>query len=654
MNTSSRSRHGSVIAMALIFAILLGLLLFSLVDFGLTERRLNSRHATWTDARYAAESALEYATGEMFNRLKKRAYISPTTMMSSGTPLALPGADFFAGSSIDYSSMEIAGGRFSEPVSVFIPRTATNGMDPLRGKRVLIRNSQIFAKATAVDRATGARITYWCSTTLQDRRPRGLQSLGDYLPDLEIAPGAEMFCYGDFKTAGNLYYQSNKGLSFYAPITCKGQLFWGRKPGSGQSTGGGDVSLVNDDGALVSFKQGGNWVQSSTANFEQLALSLWDGNLLTGAHDVDVPTLPGFDEYTPYDPSNPASNSVHQIIELPIPNNAGAAYNLDIETQKYSVRAGLVISIDANGTVKAYHYVKDPTGKYTRYSSGSGEPDNYRREEVTLPTGMVSTSSMVDQRRDANALKIYNVDVEKLVAAINGSEPTKQIGNFDKDHDWNSIVFVEVASPAMAGVRLQKGSVIPDHGQQSGMIFGTNAPLYVHGNFNADGVLPATQKLMGAPEGNEPPAALVADAITILSNNWNDANSSKSIGNRIPTTTEVSAALIGGIVPTKDNKYSGGFENYPRFLEKWTGVTFGYRGAVVALFDSEIATQAWPGTGTVYDAPTRLWAYNELFAQAEWDPFEGRPYPNRIGFTEYHSEAEYAAALAAARTPPSP
>ncbi len=69
------------------------------------------------------------------------------------------------------------------------------------------------------------------------------------------------------------------------------------------------------------------------------------------------------------------------------------------------------------------------------------------------------------------------------------------------------------------------------------------------------------------------------------------------------------------------------------------------------LFDSENAVQPWGGSN-VYNPPRRLWAYNELFETNQPKLMKQRRYPNRIGFTEYSSQAEFDAAIAAAQAAP--
>jgi hypothetical protein len=66
--------------------------------------------------------------------------------------------------------------------------------------------------------------------------------------------------------------------------------------------------------------------------------------------------------------------------------------------------------------------------------------------------------------------------------------------------------------------------------------------------------------------------------------------------------------------------YGGGLENFPRFLENWSGVTFRYVGSLVSLFESDHSVGLWgnninPGfsNGAYYNAPTRDWSFDIRF-----------------------------------------
>src|SRR5690606_2141787 len=99
---------------------------------------------------------------------------------------------------------------------------------------------------------------------------------------------------------------------------------------------------------------------------------------------------------------------------------------------------------------------------------------------------------------------------------------------------------------------------------------------------------------------------LVGDSITILSTAWNDSNANKAMSHRTASATTVNAAFLAGIVPSDGTYYSGGVENFPRFLENWSGRVFTYNGSMVVMYYSAIATAPWGGSD-VYNAPNRNW-----------------------------------------------
>jgi len=104
----------------------------------------------------------------------------------------------------------------------------------------------------------------------------------------------------------------------------------------------------------------------------------------------------------------------------------------------------------------------------------------------------------------------------------------------------------------------------------------------------------------------------MGDAIVVLSANWND-----SVTNLAPNAsanTTVNAAFLGGIVPTTGASYSGGVENFPRFLETWGGSrNFWYNGSMVALFPSRVATAPWDNGVSYYSPPVRRWTFDRNF-----------------------------------------
>jgi hypothetical protein len=168
---------------------------------------------------------------------------------------------------------------------------------------------------------------------------------------------------------------------------------------------------------------------------------------------------------------------------------------------------------------------------------------------------------------------------------------------------------------SQAGIVLTNGAILPN----LGLSVVTPDPLYIVGNYNVS-TNGASTNLGTFNTSQTYPAAVFSDAVTILSGAWNPANGASGISSRTASSDTVNAALLTGNVPSNGSYYSGGVENFPRFLENWSGQTFTYNGSMVCMFNSQVATAPWPGTGTVYNPPTRNWAFDLNFNNALKQP----------------------------------
>jgi len=191
----------------------------------------------------------------------------------------------------------------------------------------------------------------------------------------------------------------------------------------------------------------------------------------------------------------------------------------------------------------------------------------------------------------------------------------------------NGVIYSSQSSVSgtVSALRLKNAQELP-----AAMTIATNNPLYTFGNFNTS---------------NKKPAALMADAITILSGNWNDGSSGQGINSRVASATQVNACFMTGNTETgaHGQGYNGGLENLPRFLEKWDGVNFTWRGSMVDLWYSRQATGAW-SYGNVYTAPNRDWAFdNDLLNVNNLPP--GTPMINIVQRTKWAQRSADGAVL---------
>ena len=153
------------------------------------------------------------------------------------------------------------------------------------------------------------------------------------------------------------------------------------------------------------------------------------------------------------------------------------------------------------------------------------------------------------------------------------------------------------------GVRLINGEKLPGkydsvtNSKTTGFTLASENGVYVWKNYNVSSVTTTsnttsdkygpqgkTDSITGVDSDDHIPASIVGDAVTILSNNWNDTKSfiyPNDLTKRVATDTQVRFAMIAGDPITGkspseglNGKQNGGLINFKRFLEKWSGRSF--------------------------------------------------------------------------------
>ena len=232
----------------------------------------------------------------------------------------------------------------------------------------------------------------------------------------------------------------------------------------------------------------------------------------------------------------------------------------------------------------------------------SGSFNNFRTVITNTDLALfISTGNSFYDARESKTVKAIDVNIGSLKT---WSETNTSLGRALGLAKQNSIYIVDERTPTagtLGAVRVVNGTLLPTNG----LTVATGRPLYVKGDFNAP-ILGSTNTATARP------ASLVGDAITILSGNWNDANGNSDVSLRLAAPTTINAAFLTGVVETTRGRYSGGMENFPRFLETWgLGNVFTYNGSMVKMFPSLYATNAW--NSGVYVPPKRNWAYDVNF-----------------------------------------
>lgn len=321
-------------------------------------------------------------------------------------------------------------------------------------------------------------------------------------------------------------------------------------------------------------------------------------DILFRRHPLDTRGAPagGVTYQVPKSPHEPAltlpigtantPTAVRQIIEPPPP---GEDPNSPLGRQRYYNQADLILRVRDTE-------VRGTSGSFNGFATPIPQAD--------LAVLITTTNSFVDTR-EGKAVRPIDLDVGALRSwSATNSSLRPALGS----KDLCSVFVMDERTPtpgALGAVRVVNGRYLPPRG----LTVATALPLYVLGHYNQTN----TAHLGTSNTTATVPASLAADAITILSVNWSDANSTNTVSLRKAAPTTVNAALLAGSVETTAGHYSGGMENFPRFLETWGAAnTFTYNGSLVKMFPSRYATNVW-GKPNVYSPPSRNWAFDLNF-----------------------------------------
>ncbi len=387
-----------------------------------------------------------------------------------------------------------------------------------------------------------------------------------YVDPLEIHPGPSFTVTGWVHTNFNLY-TAHDTLTFADKVTYASDWFMNFMPGDGQHS-------------------------------ETPTNPHWLSNL-PPARDIALQPF-GLDSTAIFSTSdsNPNNDSYLELIQPPVSGVADP-----MSSQRYWNQASVAIKVDSGNNLT----IGQPNTNGTITAFNTSNP------LYQMFSGAIITNQTIQDNREAAPIRLVTLDINQIENNTSGLSPTYKASGF------NGIVFIydsSNSSSSRRGVRLINGSKIPSLGLT---VVSPNA-IYVKGDFNTG----------GSPASNNPgdptmpqvsgytraPCAIIGDAVNILSNSWNDSDSSAGLSSRVASNTTINSAILAGIVPTApvggDGTYSGGAENFPRFIEDWSHAVLTYYGSMVELYQSQQSNGKW-GRANVYNPPTRRWYFDPNF-----------------------------------------
>lgn len=718
--------RGSTIVLVTFMSVAIALIAAVLLRYSLSEMRLNRRNAIRVEAQNAAEATLEYAAAELATLFQANRNFSNLTLLA--TPLTAHGRipTLFTNNpnsptSVQPGSITLHVSNISTGFTRRIPDDNQNRFDPLRGQIVTSRNVRLLARATAANPVAGST-TVFSTQTFEVRDSRLFNYAIFYNLRMEFHPGPAMTVWGPVHSNENMHITTDGDLRFYDVVTSAQSIIAaGFNPGrsavrnirfrSGDPVAGTPpVTSVNGHTFGTSTNQ---FIDSLLGerlpgeSFSERASQLYRGSVQDRSMGVVQQNPPGV--------TNPTE--ARAMIEAP---DFSATANPNIEDQKFSRRAGIYIVVDgavATNTTPPNVVVFGSAAAANAYKTSANRSAwlaaNPTRV-ITPPAHLINPTRRMVDNRESRTINMIDINMGVMRNALQADAATPADQKFqvngvdwDANADWTGAVYVEIENPllgfttdstieairqnasdttARPGVGVGTGSrtavrlvnaqrlpTLATINADAGLTFATNAPVYIAGHFNANGIIsPANAAVPngserlpdinwdnGTPNNRnddlEVPALVAGDSINLLSANWVDAagvpigdgrfaNAGTANHLRRATPTEISAAFMAGIVEThgtNNNNYSGGVENYPRFHENWTSIPMLYRGSIVALYTSRFATARWGSGGNVYSPPNRRWGYHQFLADGEQPPFTPtlRTY-RRIDFRDL-SEVEY-------------
>lgn len=593
-NRSRQQSEGSSLLAVLFVIVAASVIVASVATLTQSSAQLAYRSRQMTSATYAAEALLERAyliwqkemvkspkgratNGQLKAAIKLDQLIPKETENDKLAALSYP-ATFNGVDNLSIYALKADGTPITESEGLPAAFETSNS-----GAPAVVFRYRIVAYATS-EVSGKSPITIGVERTFT-RRDDSL-SMGVFLQDSAgIHPGDKLIFDKECQvhSNGTIYAASyantaNSFLQFQGPVSYVNGYVEGFPPG--QTTSTPKAPVWNDSKAY----------SNSGTRAEQLKPS----PMLKPA---------GIDQGTQGSPDNPnTAGGYREIIEIPQagedPYSAARMYNLaDIiilvnQTNASEQNPKVTVTVMGNGG--------------TELSSGA---TNAIIRALTSPKSNTVDRGKIYDRREQADVEVTTLRLDALGDAIASNVP-----------NFNGVLYIGDVSKSASGkkkaIRLTNGARLP--GSQSskstpGFTVASMNPIYIQGDYNTDSRnsagdynpanLPSNQSTTGKTETSEGahiPAAILADAVTLLSNSWSDDRSALyEPGDRPASSTTVQASIVAGVSLVKsesDQHIQGGAHNILRLLEDWTGDTLTFNGSLTQLYGS----QEFNGTWSVY------------------------------------------------------
>lgn len=669
LGTGPRHR-GAISLIVIILVIASAIVSYAVLNSSLQALRMAQRNDVRAEMTAVAESELEWL------------FFNAKMAVMSGAPPDQPGASNYIAAQADVAAMPTtirsvyldmhreSGWRVQRSVRHLLQ---TEGVDTANGGSRKATLDFIEAKIILLPPATGP-----FSGLTPIRIGRNLVSSQSTIfqygvffdGDLELNPGENYTINGDIYASGNAFIAPNAGKTLTVTENAKLRLTLGKtlngsadptvagtvlyNPNSPNSTQSRGAPMFALTGTAAPAKMSDNGTPDDPSDdkllsqFEELSQ---EENLLGGLDalatakarpDLFGPAGMGNatdfppDEWTPAQTLE-AVNNVKRSLITPPPAAASTAENPNLATeddpaisvQRAYNRAGLIVEVAAGGGVTIFQRASNGTVTDVTTTYMAPVPTTLSGNVTVNRYVASSAPTQVYDAREQREVKVTTLDIAALQTKVTANNP-----------EFNGLIYINLknsSSSAPAAVRVENGESITANGARPGLSIATNGGLYVKGSFN---IVSNGTDDDGQP--TYPGSMLMADAITVLSYAWNDANATSNdmtvraastdnpaTDTTVETAIKINAGLITGNTATTSTAASGGAQNLVRYLENWKDKNVTMLGSLGRIFSSKHFSRSFKGTGwdvadsngniiqsfEVYRAPNRTVIYDPTLAR---------------------------------------
>ena len=392
-------------------------------------------------------------------------------------------------------------------------------------------------------------------------------------------------------------------------------------------------------GATLTFNNG---VSTTSTLSSPAAGGVW-GPYTTANWNTTFNATPGYTTNVASVTVSMAMTNSHFIIDMP---PAGETPTSSTGTQRLYNQAQMILIVtnDINGATNPTVFLTLQNSSNGNVPGNDSAKANYtytNQSSASLSTNLpfLSLTNRAYDQREYDTNIITQVDVGALATWISKSNSPVQSKMSAASGQYPTIMYVadrrNYSATQLPSVRLANGAQLPANGGM-GFSVATPNPLYVWGNYNTQ--IAGSAANASAATTNTAytvPAALMCDAITVLSPAWTDAQSyttfSTSDTSLDAADDTINAAIVTGAMPTTANTatgFSGGVHNLTRLLEDWSSssanasvaANLWLNTSILRLWDSQMATNQYrivPGfAGSInpyYRPPTRKFSFDLNF-----------------------------------------